>query len=70
MCEKCKEGLHPLKEIRRYTGGVADSVIRWCPDCGAIVIDAECDGRVYPGHYMKMKLPKLAKEHNWTNKSK
>lgn len=67
MYEKCKEGLHPLKEIMRKHDCVADTVVRWCPDCGAIVVDADCDGRVYAGHHMKMVLPKLAKEYNWTN---
>ena len=59
MYEKCKEGLHPLKEISRRCDGYVDRVVRWCPDCGAIVVDMECDGRVYPGHYSKMKLPKI-----------
>lgn len=67
MYKKCKEGLHPLKEIMRTDDGFADIVVRWCPDCGAIVVDAECDGRIYAGHRMKMVLPKLAKEHNWVN---
>ena len=37
-----------------------------CSNCGAIVIDMESDGRVYPGRYQKMKLPALCKEkiHN------
>ena len=66
MYEKCKEGKHPLKEISRTSDGFTDKVIRWCPDCGAIVIDMESDGRVYPGRYQKMNLPALCKEkiHN------
>lgn len=67
MYEKCKEGLHPLKEIMRTSNGFVDQVVRWCPDCGAIVVDVDCDGRVYAGNCIKMKLPKLAKEHNWVN---
>lgn len=65
MYKKCKEGLHPLKEISRNSDGFVDRVTRWCPNCGAIVIDMEYDGRVYPGHYKKMLLPKLAREHVW-----
>ena len=57
MYEKCKEGLHPLKEISRTSDGFTDKVIRWCPNCGAIVVDMECDGRVYAGRYQKMLLP-------------
>ena len=64
--QKCKEGLHPLKEILRTDyDGLADKVVRWCPNCGAIVVDLDCDNRVYPGRVMKMKLPELAKENNW-----
>lgn len=66
MYEKCKDGLHPLKEITRIIDGFVDKVIRWCPDCGAIVIDMECDGRVYPGHYRRLVLPRVIKE-NRTN---
>ncbi len=66
MYEKCKEGKHPLTEISRTSDGFTDRVIRWCPTCGAIVIDMESDGRVYPGRYEKMHLPALCKEkiHN------
>ena len=62
MYEKCKEGLHGLKEISRISDGFVDKVIRWCPDCGAIVVDMECDGRVYAGRYNKMVLPELTKK--------
>lgn len=61
MYEKCKEGLHPLQEISRTSDGYVDKVIQWCPDCGAIVIDMECDGRIYAGYYNKMILPKISK---------
>lgn len=62
MYEKCKEGLHPLIEISRTSDGFTDRVIRWCPDCGAVVIDMECDGRVYAGRYRKMTIPKISRE--------
>lgn len=39
MYEKCKEGLHPLVELVRTSDGFSDQVIRWCPDCGAVVIN-------------------------------
>ncbi len=57
--KKCIEGLHPLKEIYRDTDGFVDIVVRWCPECGAIVIDNDVDGRVYPGKIMPMKLSRL-----------
>lgn len=66
MYTECKYGKHPLKEIARTSDGFADKVIRWCPVCGAIVIDMETDGRVYPGRYTKMQLTELCKDkiHN------
>lgn len=57
--ERCLRGLHPLIEIYRSYGGFGDEVVRWCPDCGAIVVDHDVDGRVYPGKHMKMKLSEL-----------
>lgn len=66
MCEKCKEGMHPLIDILSLEKSQSLDVsktIRWCSDCGAIVIDAECDGRLYPGRYMKMRMPKASKEY-------
>jgi hypothetical protein len=35
--------------------------IRWCPECGAIVIDIDSDNRTFPGRIMKMKFPKISK---------
>lgn len=60
--EHCLRGLHPLIEIERISTGFEDRVIRWCPECGAVVIDWDLDGRTYPGRDMKMKLTKLYKE--------
>lgn len=56
MCDKKN---HPLIEVFRT--GCEDgiqSVVRWCPDCGAVVVDEELDGRVYAGSVMKMRFPK------------
>ena len=60
--EKCVKGLHHLQEISRSSDGFVDKVVRWCPDCGAIVIDMECDGRIYPGRYKKMMIPNYRKK--------
>jgi valyl-tRNA synthetase len=49
---------HPLIEIQRKSDHYGiESVVRWCPDCGAIVVDGEMDGRVQAGQVMKMKFP-------------
>ena len=59
LSEKCLQGLHPLKTIYTDSDGFVDVVIRWCPECGAVVIDNDVDGRVYPGKVMPMKLSNL-----------
>ena len=59
----CRKGNHRLTEISRTSLGYDEErVVRWCPTCGAIVIDLEVDNRLFPGHYMKMKIPKITKE--------
>lgn len=55
--KKCLQGLHPLKSVYIDSDGFVQNVVRWCPECGAIVIDVDCDSRTYPGRVMKMKLP-------------
>jgi len=37
-----------------------DAVTRWCPRCGACVVDHEVDNRVV-GHYTKMRFPDITK---------
>ena len=52
---------HPLVEI--FRAGPDDgiqSVVRWCPDCGAVVVDGEIDGRVAAGRVMPMQHAKIA----------
>lgn len=36
-------------------------IVRWCENCGAVVVDVYSDGRTYPGELMTMKFPLLAK---------
>lgn len=33
-------------------------VVRWCPLCGAVVVDMDFDGRTKPGDVMPMRFPK------------
>jgi len=35
-----------------------ENCVKWCSTCGAVVIDQEVDGRVYPGKIREMKFPK------------
>lgn len=61
---KCKEGLHPFITISKVTTGILDEykLVRWCPECGAIVVDGETDGRNMPGYYKKLTYPNLCRE--------
>ena len=54
----CKAGKHNLKVI--YRDGYEDhdqNVVRWCEDCGAVVVDVDYDNRTNAGQIMKMKFP-------------
>jgi hypothetical protein len=55
---KCRNGKHELVDIlsNSYSYGTHE-VVRWCEECGAIVVDREVDGRVQPGNIMKMRIP-------------
>lgn len=64
--EGCKKGLHPLKVISVIQLGMdEEKVIRWCPECGAIVIDHDIDGRTMPGYYKKLQYPNITKKHGF-----
>jgi hypothetical protein len=61
MCDGRK---HNLIDILFEPGDLPglESVVRWCSDCGAIVIDSDIDGRTWPGKVMKMRFPKITIE--------
>lgn len=59
-CFKGDKHIGKLKEIHRIEVNSPlgeDIVVRWCPNCGAVVIDFEVDERVSPGGVMKMRFP-------------
>jgi len=63
---KCKNGNHDLKEIHRSLHdciGDVDAVVRWCKECGAVVVDADRDGRTFAGRISEMKFPKIVYEN-------
>ncbi len=62
MCDGKNHPLIDIYESSEYYG--ASEVVRWCPDCGAIVIDIDVDGRVAhrPGGVMKMRFPSIIRE--------
>jgi hypothetical protein len=62
----CSGGKHDLAVIfERHdkTAPDAFNVVRWCANCGAIVVDDDVDGRTAPGGYMPMKFPRIALAH-------
>jgi hypothetical protein len=57
MCDGHNHNLEVIYKAEPLAWPVAH-VVRWCRDCGAVVVDAEGDGRTYPGNVMEMKFPK------------
>lgn len=58
-CIKDRQHVGPLKVMYRSSIGIhEEGVVRWCPNCGAIVIDIDYDGRTNSGGIMKMDFPK------------
>ena len=52
--------------IRIDTDPDLEAVVRWCPECGAVVVDKEHDNRMF-GNYVGMKFSKLTRrtlKHN------
>jgi valyl-tRNA synthetase len=60
----CDGKNHHLKEIFRAPESPYDTeyVVRWCSECGAIVVDIDIDNRTSPGAGRKMEFPTIAKE--------
>ena len=60
----CKLGLHPFKAVTSFAIGIdEEKVVRWCPECGAIVVDCDYDGRTNPGYFREMEYPKITKKY-------
>lgn len=46
---------------RADVGYNEEHVVRWCSECGAVVVDVDYDGRTAAGRIMKMKVPSNSK---------
>jgi len=59
----CIPGQHKLREVYVARGEHPGSheVVRWCKQCGAVVVDVDFDGRTQPGAVMKMVIPNVSK---------
>lgn len=63
LLKECKKGNHDLQAILRLDAGYnADYVVRWCEQCGSVVVDGGFDGRTNAGQFVKMKYPILFRE--------
>lgn len=52
-----------MVEILRESRAASDAVVRWCPACGAVVVDEDMPGRKnIPGGFAKMRWPKAVGE--------
>lgn len=49
------------------TGWNCSASVRWCPRCGATVVDRISDGRIF-GHYVNMQFPEITKNSNFSRK--
>jgi len=64
----CVDGKHKLIFIHgKSHWDESESTVRWCKNCGAIVIDRDYDNRTIPGGVMKMEFPEITR---WTNTKK
>lgn len=60
----CKQGVHPFEIIAKFENCWHETkVVRWCPECGAVVVDLVYDGRTKPGYYRKLQYPNIVYKH-------
>ena len=60
MTPTCRDGNHDLETIYACGPNEACEVVRWCKECGAIVIDLDYDGHTQPGRVRAMEFPKVS----------
>lgn len=63
---KCLTNGHHTSESLEvvYEDGVenhSSAVVRWCRECGAVVVDVDVDNRTYPGRIKPMQFPRVSK---------
>jgi hypothetical protein len=57
--EQCFKGKHDLIVVYRICRPYdEEEVVRWCRNCGSIVVDLDVDNRTHPGRIMKMESPR------------
>lgn len=60
--DNCDKGNHNIPILSVFLSEDEYKVVRWCRNCGAIVVDLDYDGRINPGYFMKMILPSKSKK--------
>jgi hypothetical protein len=61
MLGKCKNNNHILEVVHvDARDPMSETVVRWCKNCGGVVVDTDYDGRTSPGAIMPMKFPTIA----------
>ena len=63
----CDGKNHNLKVIARFGNDMEEEVVRWCRDCGGVVVDLDFDGRTRPGYIRKMQVPRGNKNEQRNN---
>lgn len=60
--DKNNKHIGKLETLDKFTiNWDAEAVVRWCPRCGAVVIDKEYDGRIM-GKYSEMQFPEITRK--------
>lgn len=60
--KNCKKGKHLFINIHRcFDNDNSELVVRWCKNCGSVIVDCEYDNRVNSGYYLDLQTPKIAK---------
>lgn len=66
MIDSCKKGNHSFKIVSKSKADAfgSEKVVRWCCDCGSIVVDRDNDGRTANGYFLKMQSPSILKRED------
>lgn len=54
----CKIGNHKFVKIISFGVSMESAVVRWCKECGSVVVDLDYDGKTSPGAIMSLKSPR------------
>lgn len=41
--------------------GGSQETVRWCAQCGSVVVDVDFDGRTHPGKVMNLRSPSISR---------